>query len=131
MYRISESKFERMVQDALDTLPDRVLDEMDNVAVVVQDEPDDDQLDLSEYGTAGEDGDLLGLYDGISLVERDGSYGEGGADFPDVITVFKGPHERIVNTRAQLAEEVRKTIVHEVGHYFGLDEDQVAQMGYE
>lgn len=131
MYRISESKFERMVQDALDTLPDRVLDEMDNVAVVVQDEPDDDQLDLSEYGTSAEDGDLLGLYDGLPLVERDGSYGEGGADFPDVITVFKGPHERIVDTRTQLAEEVRKTIVHEVGHYFGLDEDQVAQMGYE
>ncbi len=75
-----------------------------------------------------EDGsdDLLGLYDGIPLTERD-EY-----DFcpPDVITVFKGPHERLCETREELVEEIRKTVVHEIGHYFGMDEGDIERMGY-
>ncbi len=70
--------------------------------------------------------DLLGLYDGIPLTERD-EY-----DFcpPDVITVFKGPHERLCETREEMVEEIRKTVVHEIGHYFGMDEDDIQRMGY-
>lgn len=77
----------------------------------------------------GEDGfadDLLGLYDGIPLTER----GDYAWDVPDVITVFKGPHERLCSSREEMIEEIRKTVVHEIGHYFGMDEDEIERMGY-
>lgn len=83
-----------------------------------------DALDCS-----GEDGfadDLLGLYDGIPLTER----GDYAWDVPDVITVFKGPHERLCSSREEMVEEIRKTVVHEIGHYFGMDEDEIERMGY-
>ncbi len=72
--------------------------------------------------------DLLGLFDGLSLVERADGYEEDG---PAVITVFKGPHERCFGDRDEIVTEIGKTIIHELGHYFGLDEDQLAAMGYE
>ena len=72
--------------------------------------------------------DLLGLFDGLSVVERANGYDD---DIPDVITVFKGPHERCFSSREEIVEEVGKTIIHELGHYFGLNEDQLAAMGYE
>lgn len=72
--------------------------------------------------------DLLGLFDGLSIVERANGYDD---DIPDVITVFKGPHERCFDSREEIVEEVGKTIIHELGHYFGLSEDQLAAMGYE
>ena len=72
--------------------------------------------------------DLLGLFDGLSIVERANGYDD---DIPDVITIFKGPHERCFNSREEIVEEVGKTIIHELGHYFGLNEDQLAAMGYE
>lgn len=72
--------------------------------------------------------DLLGLFDGLSIVERANGYDD---DIPDVITVFKGPHERCFSSREEIVEEIGKTVIHELGHYFGLDEDQLAAMGYE
>lgn len=72
--------------------------------------------------------DLLGLFDGLSIVERANGYDD---DIPDVITVFKGPHERCFDSREEIVEEIGKTVIHELGHYFGLDEDQLAAMGYE
>lgn len=84
-----------------------------------------------EYGAedAGDEiNDLLGLFDGLSIVERANGYDD---DIPDVITVFKGPHERCFNSREEIVEEIGKTVIHELGHYFGLDEDQLAAMGYE
>ena len=68
------------------------------------------------------------LFDVLSLGERAGSYDD---DIPDVITVFKGPHERCFDSREEIVEEVGKTIIHELGHYFGLTEEQLAAMGYE
>ena len=82
----------------------------------------------AEYGAEGEFDDLLGLFDGLSIVERANGYDD---DIPDVITVFKGPHERCFDSREEIVEEVGKTIIHELGHYFGLSEDQLAAMGYE
>lgn len=70
--------------------------------------------------------DLLGLFDGLSIVERANGYDD---DIPDVITIFKGPHERCFNSREEIVEEVGKTIIHELGHYFGLNEDQLARHG--
>ena len=72
--------------------------------------------------------DLLGLFDGLSLVERaSGGYDD---DIPDVITVFKGPHERCFASREEIVEEIGKTVIHELGHYFGLDDDKLYEMGY-
>lgn len=126
MVRLSDEEFEAAVQDALDSIPDEFLDELENVAIVVADEPDEEDFEGDGYYT--EDGDMLGLYDGLALTERDGGYGFG--DYPDTITIFKGPHERLEGSRADILEEVRKTVVHEIAHYFGMDEDQVDEMGY-
>ena len=81
-------------------------------------------------GFAEDDGydDILGLFDGLSIVERADGYDD---DIPNVITVFKGPHERRFSSREEIVEEIGKTVVHELGHYFGLDEEQLAAMGYE
>ena len=72
-------------------------------------------------------GDLLGLFDGLSIVERADGYDD---DIPDVITVFKGPHERCFQSREQIVAEIGKTVIHELGHYFGLEDDQLYDMGY-
>ena len=140
MYKMTDEEFEGAVQDAIDSIPDEFLEELENVVFLVEDEPSDEQLaafddeeDIDDGmeldGLFSEDGDLLGLYDGISLLDRADGYGYGG-DYPDTITIFKGPHERVARSREGLFEEVRKTVVHEIAHYFGLDEDEVAEMGY-
>ncbi len=111
----TDDEFDALVEAAIDSIPERFLDELDNVIFAVEDEPDD--------------GETLGWYDGVSLLDRGGSYGA-VSDYPDCITVFKGPHERLSDDRDVIAEEVRKTVVHEVGHYFGMTEEQVEVMGY-
>ena len=126
MIRLTDEEFESAVMDAIDSIPEEFLDDLENVAIVVADEPEDEDFDGDGYYT--ESGDLLGLYDGLALTDRDMGYGAG--DYPDTITIFKGPHERLGGSRAYVLEEVRKTVVHEIAHYFGLDEDQVDEMGY-
>ena len=126
MVRLSDEEFESAVQDAIDSIPEEFLDDLENVAIVIADEPEDE--DFEGDGYYDESGDLLGLYDGLALTDRDGGYGFG--DYPDTITIFKGPHERLGDNRVVVLEEVRKTVVHEIAHYFGLDEDQVDEMGY-
>ena len=126
MARLTDEEFENAVQSAIDSLPDEFLDELENVAIIVADEPE--AQDLEGDGLFTEDGDLLGLYDGVSLLERDGSYGFN--DYPDTITIFKGPHERLSDDRDIVLEEIRVTVIHEIAHYFGMDEDQVDEMGY-
>ena len=100
--------------------------------MVIADEPTDEELRrLDEAGNpAGTryGGEILGLYSGVPLTER--YYGDFEGGYPDVITIFKGPHERCFATRDQIAEEVRKTVIHEIGHYFGLDDARLHEMGY-
>ena len=126
MVALTDEEFENAVRDAIDSIPEEFLDELENVAIVIADEPEPE--DFEGDGLYSEDGDLLGLYDGVAMTERGDSYGLG--DYPDTITVFKGPHERLGDSRAYVLEEVRKTVVHEIAHYFGMDEDQVDDMGY-
>lgn len=113
MYKMTDEEFETAIQDALDSIPDELFYELENVVILTADD--------SEEG-------MLGLYDGLPLTERDGDYGFG--DFPDTITIFKAPHERLEGGREEILEEVRKTVIHEVGHYFGMSEEQIEQMGY-
>lgn len=126
MYKMTDEEFEAAVQDAIDSIPEEFIEELENLAFVVADEPEEEDFECN--GLYTDEGDLLGLYDGISLAERDSGYGVG--DYPDTITIFKGPHERLEGGRAEILEEVRRTVVHEIAHYFGMDEGQVDEMGY-
>ena len=127
MVELTDEEFEAAVQDAIDSIPEEFLDELENVAILLADEPEEPDFEGDGYYT--EDGDLLGLYDGIALTERGDWYGAGN-DYPDTITLFKGPHERLSDDRDEVLEEIRKTVIHETAHYFGMDEDQVDAMGY-
>ncbi len=130
MYRMTDDEFEAAIEEALGMIPERFVKALDNVGLAMEDEPDEEQQSLAEYGTESEEtGELLGLYDGIALTERDSSYGEFG-DLPDFITIFKGPHERSFDSREEIVEEIKKTVIHEIGHYFGLDDEELYAMGY-
>lgn len=143
MHRMSDEEFEAAIAEALDTMPAQFLEALENVAVVWEEEPSAYHLGYegdwdggisADAALGGSDvegdalpDDLLGLFDGLSIVERANGYD----DIPDVITVFKGPHERCFESREEIVEEIGKTIIHELGHYFGLSEGQLAAMGYE
>ncbi|HIY51705.1 MAG TPA: metallopeptidase family protein [Candidatus Olsenella avicola] len=130
---MTNDRFEAMVEDAIDSIPDRFFDELENVVFAVEDEPSEEQLAGADEDNSVREGDeLLGLYDGTPMTERDSYYGTG--ELPDVITIFRGPHERCFgdgpDAEAAIAEEVRRTVIHEVGHYFGNDDETLEAMGY-
>jgi predicted Zn-dependent protease with MMP-like domain len=112
---MTPEEFEELVGRALDTIPARLAAAMDNVVVVVEPEP-----------PAGQEG-LLGLYEGIPLTSRDSWY---AGVLPDRITVFSGPILRRCRTYAEVVEEVRITVVHEIAHHFGIDDDELDDLGY-
>ncbi|MFT8330434.1 metallopeptidase family protein [Bifidobacterium psychraerophilum] len=120
---VDDEEFESAVHDALAGLPERFLKALDNIVITVADEPDEGQLARGASAT----GDLLGLYEGIPLPRR--SWGYAGA-LPDVITIFKGAHERVCHSREQLIRQIRRTVLHELGHYFGFDDDYLHRHGY-
>jgi predicted Zn-dependent protease with MMP-like domain len=109
--------FEGFVKEAIDSLPEEMKNELENVAVLIEDEPGEDWEE-----EMGEGGDLLGLYQGVSKKDRGFWYGN---VLPDTIIIYQGPLERMSASREELRENVRQTVVHEVGHYFGLDEEQL------
>ena len=111
-------EFERLVADALDSIPAELGVQMENVAVVVEDWPRPDQL-------AGRRGTLLGLYEGIPLTRR-GPMSYAGA-VPDRITIFRGPLCARATDTDTLARDVRVTVLHEVGHYFGMSDARPAR----
>ena len=130
---MTNDRFEAMVEDAIDSIPDRFFDELENVVFAVEDEPSEEQRAGADEDNSVREGDeLLGLYDGTPMTERDSYYGTG--ELPDVITIFRGPHERCFgdgpDAEAAIAEEVRRTVIHEVGHYFGNDDETLEAMGY-
>ncbi len=114
---MTHSEFEGLVERALRTLPRRFKEKIANVAVVVEDWADDETL--RELGIEPPD-TLYGLYRGIDLTHRDTSYGN---VLPDTIHIYQGPIEEDCADAAGMAELVRDTVVHEIGHYFGLDDD--------
>lgn len=118
---LRRKRFGRMVRRTVDSLPDGIRSLMVNVEIVIEDEPDIDQRDSEGDGP-------LGLYEGIPLTERVSSY---GLVLPDKITLFRGPLERATADPTELFAEVRITVIHEVAHHFGMDEMQIAELGYE
>ena len=121
---VSRDEFEQLVADALATLPPEIVNRMDNVAITVQEWPSRAQLESSR-APAGST--LFGLYQGVPLTRRTSHY---GMVPPDRITIFRGPLTRYFATPEAIAEQVRKTVVHEIAHHFGMGEAQIAQLGY-
>jgi predicted Zn-dependent protease with MMP-like domain len=120
---VPEAQFEQMVADALDEIPPELGREMENVAVVVEDWPTARQLASVAAG-----GMLLGLYEGIPITRR-GPLSYAGVA-PDRITIFRGPLSRLASDDADLARRVRVTVLHEVGHYFGMSDDRLRDLGW-
>ncbi|NUS41839.1 MAG: metallopeptidase family protein [Terrabacter sp.] len=116
MVHLSEAEFDDAVGDALDSIPAGLARAMDNVVVLVEDEPPAD------------DPDLLGVYDGTPLTERDGWWAAGA--LPDRITIFRGPLQRMCESPDELRDEIAVTVVHEVAHHFGIDDEQLHERGW-
>lgn len=107
--------FEELVIDELDQLPDDMVEGLENVVFVVEDRPEDGSLDL------------LGLYDGLALTERT-QYGMG--ELPDRIVVYREPHLAQCETLDELRDEIHTTLVHEIAHFYGIDDEQLHEMGW-
>ena len=122
MASISREQFQNLVLQALSDLPEDVRHSIQNVDVVVDDVASINQI----AGTGIENAmDLLGLYEGIPLTER---YGYDMV-LPDKVTIFQKPIESICDTQEQMAEEISKTLIHEIAHHFGLDDDHLDRLG--
>jgi predicted Zn-dependent protease with MMP-like domain len=113
---IDDERFDALVDQALDGIPEELAVLVRNVVVLVEDEPPE-----------GEPDDLLGLYDGIALTERDSTV---SGQLPDRIFVFRGPLLDFVESEDELVEEVRITVVHEVAHHFGINDERLHELGY-
>lgn len=109
---MTRERFEELVRDALDEVPDELLKLMDNVVILVEDD--------SPEG-------LLGLYEGHALTERGWHY---GGVLPDRIMIYRHPILRICNSEEDVIEEVAITVVHEIAHHFGIDDDRLHQLGW-
>jgi predicted Zn-dependent protease with MMP-like domain len=120
--RLTRKEFEELAILALERLPKFIRNRMENVDVVIEDRASPDLL--SEMGLRSPF-DLLGLYQGIPLDQRGFYYGN---VLPDKITLFQLPIESICKTKEEIEEKVREVVIHEVGHYFGLDEDQLSEL---
>lgn len=112
---MSQEEFEAAVGEALDLVPPALMDMLDNVVFLVEGEP------------SAEDPELLGVYDGTPLTERDGAW---GGHLPDRITIFAGPLTRMCADREELLEEIAVTVVHEIAHHFGIEEERLHDLGW-
>ncbi|WP_198928283.1 metallopeptidase family protein [Tessaracoccus sp. ZS01] len=112
---ISGDAFEGLVEEALEMLPERLTEHLDNLVFVIEDEPEDGS-------------DTLGWYEGTSLTDRGETYGYG--QLPDRIVLFQGPLTRLCETEDDLYEEIWITLVHELGHYHGIEEDSLHELGW-
>ena len=117
MIDVPADRFEELVADALDEIPDELAQLVDNVVVVVEEGP--------------ADGSLLGRYDGVPLTERDGWYGTGDLVMPDRVTIFRRPICAMADDEAEVVRQVGITVVHEIAHHFGIDDDRLEELGWD
>jgi len=111
---MSPARFEELVSEALDAIPTSLTAAMDNVVVLVQDRHPDDPH-------------LLGLYEGVALTSRDTTY---GGLLPDRITIYRAPILAMCSSEAEVVDEVLITVVHEIAHHFGIDDDRLHELGW-
>jgi predicted Zn-dependent protease with MMP-like domain len=119
---VHRKKFEQHVAEALGSIPQRFRDAMKNIAIVVEDEPPEELLDEMEIEPPDT---LLGLYQGTPLTERRWDYGN---TLPDRVLIFQGPHERESEDEDDLIVCIAETLIHEIGHYFGLSEEEIEEI---
>ena len=112
---VSPERFEELVDAALAEIPEKLFELVENCVLLIEEEPPPELA-----GT-------LGLYEGIPLSERDSQY---SGVLPDRIFIFKGPLLRMVHSERELIEEVRITVLHEIAHFFGIDDDELHDLGY-
>ncbi|MHC4605304.1 MAG: metallopeptidase family protein [Planctomycetota bacterium] len=120
---MTRREFDKAVKEAMEGLPEGFRSRLKNISVIVQDAPSPRQS--QRVGAGG--GLLFGLYEGVPYSERGQGYT--GA-LPDRITIFKSPIEKACRTREEVVRCIRDTVLHEVGHYFGMNEDQLEDLGY-
>jgi predicted Zn-dependent protease with MMP-like domain len=111
---MDRERFEELVAEALDEVPAQLLALMSNVVVLVEDEPEGDEP-------------LLGLYEGYALTSRGWDY---AGVLPDRITIYRNPTLRICDTEDDVVDEVATTVVHEIAHHFGIDDDRLHELGW-
>jgi predicted Zn-dependent protease with MMP-like domain len=121
--RVTEDEFEDLVVAALDTLPEDLLELMSNIEVTVDRFPTRSQMQRAGVRR----GTLLGLYEGIPLTMRTSAY---SLVVPDKITIFQRPIEQICSTQEEIVGQVRKTVIHEVAHHFGIGEQRLRELGW-
>ena len=119
---MTRERFRQLVDEALLTIPERFRDAITNMAIVVEDAPTPQQLD--EVGVEPPD-TLLGLYEGTPLTERHWAHGN---TLPDKVTLFQGPIEDASDDEDDLVVAIGETLIHEVGHYFGLSEEEIEEI---
>ena len=112
---IAPVEFDRLVEEALDSLPSEIAARVHNVVLLIEDD------------APPEDPDLLGIYDGVALTERAANH---AGDLPDRILLFRNNLLAMCETPEQLADEVRITVVHEIAHHFGIDDTRLDELGY-
>jgi predicted Zn-dependent protease with MMP-like domain len=115
MLHVGPEEFERLVAEALDTLPPELAEKVDNLVVLIEPEP------------PAHDPNLLGLYEGVPLTQRDHWY---AGQLPDRVTIFRNPILEMCDSPEHVVEEVRITVVHEVAHHFGIDDERLHELGY-
>jgi len=119
---VDRQQFEKHVAEALASIPARFRRAMKNIAIVVEDEPSREllrEMDIDPPDT------LLGLYQGTPLTERHWGYGN---TLPDRVLIFQGPHERDAEDEDDLIVAIGETLIHEIGHYFGLSEEEIEEI---
>ncbi len=107
-------RFDELVSDALDLIPPQLAAVMDNVVVLVN-------------NRHAEEADLLGLYEGVALTERDSNY---AGSLPDTITIYRDALLDVCDREDQVVAEVKITVVHEIAHHFGIDDDRLHELGW-
>ncbi|MDG4668348.1 metallopeptidase family protein [Mycobacterium sp. 236(2023)] len=112
--RMSSQRFEELVGDALDLIPPRLASAIDNVVILVADRNEDEP-------------DLLGLYEGVALTERDSWY---SGSLPDTITIYRGALLDVCGSEQEVVDEVAITVIHEIAHHFGIDDDRLHELGW-
>lgn len=117
---MDRERFEELVTQAIDSLPEEFLEVLDNIDIVVEDEPTPEQLGRLHHGQ------LLGLYEGVPLTERGAGY---GLVLPDKISIFQRPIESTCHSDAEIANEIRSTVKHEIAHHFGISDEWLEEMG--
>ncbi len=111
---MTPQRFDELVGDALDLIPSELARAIDNVVILVAPRND-------------EEPDLLGLYEGIALTERDSSY---GGSLPDTITIYRDALLDVCDSPEEVVEEVAVTVIHEIAHHFGIDDDRLNELGW-